>query len=95
VRPGPTPSWQKVEAVIVGSIPIDVEPLFSRSPFAGHARRQFAFTGPVASQKLKLPADETRVTVPVLGELVKRNMLVEVSTLGNTQVAPGGWPTGV
>jgi hypothetical protein len=33
--------------------------------------------------------------VPVPDELVKRNMLVEVSALGITQVAPGGCPTGV
>jgi hypothetical protein len=64
-------------------------------PFAGQAWRQFAFTRPASSQTLRLPADKTKVTVPVPDELVKRNLLVEVSAAGNTEVAPGGCPTGV
>jgi hypothetical protein len=57
--------------------------------------RQFSFTKPASSQTLSLPAGKTKVTVPVPDELLKRNRLVEVSALGNTQVAPGDWPTGV
>jgi hypothetical protein len=86
-------TWPSVETVTANDNPMDVELLFSRSPLAGQAGRQFAFTRPVASQTLKLPAGRTRVTVP--DGQVKRNLLVEVNTLGNTQVAPGGCPTGV
>src|SRR5439155_11342876 len=81
-------SWQNVETVTLSYIPMDVELLFSRSPFAGQAGRQFAFTRPAASQTLKLPAGKTRVTLPVPDELARRNMLVEVSTAGKTKVAP-------
>src|SRR5204862_3419304 len=81
-------SWQNVEAVTVSYIPMDVELLFSRSPFASQAGRQSAFTRPAASQTLKLPAGKTRVTVPVPDELAKRNILVEVSAAGKTRVAP-------
>jgi hypothetical protein len=35
------------------------------------------------------------VTVPVPDELAKRNMLVEVSTEGNTKATLGGCPPGV
>jgi hypothetical protein len=44
---------------------------------------------------LKLSAGETKATVPVPDESLKRNRLVEVSAPGHTQVAPGGWPTGM
>jgi hypothetical protein len=46
--------------VTVNSVPIDVELRFSRSPFAAHAGRPFAFTRLAASRTLKLPAGETR-----------------------------------
>jgi hypothetical protein len=81
-------TWQNVETVTVSYIPMDVELLFSRSPFASQAGRQFAFTKPASSQTLKLPAGKTKVTVPVPGELLKKNMLVEVSSAGKTRVAP-------
>ena len=81
-------SWQNVEAVTVSYIPMDVELLFSRSPFAGQAGRQSAFTKPASSQTLRLPAGKTKVTVPVPDDLVKKNMLVEVSAAGKTRVAP-------
>src|SRR5205814_6192093 len=70
-------SWQNVETVTVSYIPMDVELLFSRSPFASQAGRQFAFTKPAASQTLRLPAGKTKVTVPVPDELLKKNLLVE------------------
>jgi hypothetical protein len=83
-------SWQNVETVTVSSIPMGVELLFSRSPFEQQVGRRFAFTKPASSQALRLPAGRTRVTVP--DELLKKNMLVEVSTAGKTKVAP--YPVG-
>jgi len=65
---------------------VDVGLLFSRSPFARQAGRPFAFTKPASSQTLKLSAGKTKVTVP--DELLKNNMLVEVSPAGKTRVAP-------
>jgi hypothetical protein len=84
---GVSVSWQNVEAVTLSTIPTNVELFFSRSPFAQQAGRQFAFTKPTSSHPLKLPAGKTKVTVPVPDELLKRNMLVEVSTAGKTKVA--------
>ena len=72
----------------VSYIPMDVELLFSRSPFAGQAGRQPAFTKPASSQTLRPPAGKTKATVPVPDDLVKKNMLVEVSAAGKTRVAP-------
>jgi hypothetical protein len=85
---GVSVSWQNVEAVTLSTIPLNVELLFSRSSFASQAGRQFAFSRPARSQTLKLPAGKTKVTVPVPDELVRKNMLVEVSTAGKTRVAP-------
>jgi hypothetical protein len=93
VRRGINLTWRNVETVTVSYLPKGVGLLFSCSPFAGQAGRPFAFTMPAIPQTLKLPADKTRVTVP--DGLVKRNMLVEVSALGNTKAAPGGCPAGV
>ena len=81
-------SWQNVEAVTLSYIPMDVELLFSRSPFAQRAGRQPAFTKPASSQTLRPPAGKTKATVPVPDDLVKKNMLVEVSAAGKTRVAP-------
>jgi hypothetical protein len=67
---------------------MDVELLFSRSPFASQSGRQFAFTKPASSQTLKLPAGKARVSVPVPDELLRKIMLVEVSAAGKTRVAP-------
>jgi hypothetical protein len=77
-------TWPSVETVTVSSIPMGVGLLFSHSLCASQARRQFASTRPAAPQTLKLLADKTKVTVP--DELVKRNLLVEVSALGNTGI---------
>jgi hypothetical protein len=85
---GVSVSWQNVEAVTLSYIPMDVEVLFSRSPFASQAGRRPAFTRRAASQTLRLPAGKTRVTVPVPDEVLRKNMLVEVSTAGKTVVAP-------
>jgi hypothetical protein len=67
---------------------MDVELLFSRSPFASQAGRQFAFTKPANSQTMKLPAGKLKVVVPLPDELAKRNMLVEVTAAGKARVVP-------
>src|SRR5262249_44989825 len=81
-------SWQNVETGTLSYIPMDVELLFSRSPFASQAGRQFALPKPAGAQTLRLRAGKRKVTVPVPDELLKKNMLVEVSTAGKTKVAP-------
>ena len=67
---------------------MDVELLFSRTPFAGGAGGQFAFTRPNATKEVKLPAGERALSVPLPDDLVKRNVLVEVSAGGRTRAVP-------
>ena len=81
-------TWQNLEVVTVNYYPMDVELLFSRTPFAQQAGGQFAFTKPAASQAYKLPAGQTKVVVPLPDDLAKRNVLVEVTAAGKTRSVP-------
>src|SRR5205823_2555151 len=80
-------SWANLEAVTINYIPMDVELLFSRTPFAQQSGNQFAFTRPALSQAVKLPGGKDKVSIPVPDDLQKRNMLVEVTAAGKTRVA--------
>jgi hypothetical protein len=79
-------SWQNLEAVTVNYIPMDVELLFSRTPFAQQGGDRFAFTRPTTSQVVKLPAGRDKVVIPVPDALERRNMLVEVTAAGKSRV---------
>jgi hypothetical protein len=80
-------SWQNMTAVTINYIPMDVELLFSRTPFASAAGNQFAFTKPATSQAVQLPAGKDKVSIPLPDDLQKRNMLVEVTGAGKTRLA--------
>ena len=80
-------SWANLDAVTISYIPMDVELLFSRTPFAQAANGQFAFTKPAFSQVVKMPAGKDKVSIPLPDDLQKRNMLVEVTGAGKTRVA--------
>jgi hypothetical protein len=80
-------SWQNLDAVTISYIPMDVELLFSRTPFASATGGQFAFTKPATSQVVKLPAGKDKVAIPLPDDLQKKNMLVEVTAAGKTRVA--------
>ena len=67
---------------------MDVELLFSRSPFAQQGGGQFAFTKPNSSQEVKLVAGQQKVSVPLPENLQKRNVLVEVTGAGKTRSVP-------
>ena len=81
-------SWQNLTEVQVNYYLMDVELLFSRSPFAQQGGPQFAFTRPNASKSVKLPAKESKMSVALPPELAKRNVLVEVSAAGKTRAVP-------
>lgn len=81
-------TWQNLEAVQVSYHLMDVELLFSRSPFAQAAGLQFAFTKPTSTMTMQLPAGKTKVAVPLPDELAKRNLLVEVTGAGKTRAVP-------
>jgi hypothetical protein len=80
-------SWQNLGAVTINYIPMDVELLFSRTPFAQQTGGQFAFTKPARSQAVQLPAGKDKVAIPLPDDLQKKNMLVEVVGAGKTRVA--------
>jgi hypothetical protein len=81
-------TWQNVDAVRLNYYLMDVELLFSRSPFAQQFGSQFASIKPNATKEVKLPAGANRTSVPLPDELLKRNVLVEVSAVGKTRSAP-------
>src|SRR5262249_30954626 len=81
-------TWQNLEEVTVNYYLMDVELLFSRSPFAQQSGGQFAFTRPNATQVVKLPAGPSERGIARPDELAKRNVLVEVSGAGKTRSVP-------
>jgi len=78
-------NWQNVEAVTINYYLMDVELLFSRNPFVQRSGGQFASIKPNLSREVKLPAGQAKLAIPLPEELVRRNVLVEVTTAGKTR----------
>jgi hypothetical protein len=66
---------------------MDVELLFSTSPFVQRAGAQFATIKPNAKELLKLPQGRTKHSFPLPAEFEGRNVLVEVTAGGKTRSA--------
>jgi hypothetical protein len=81
-------SWQNLETVQVNYYLMDVELLFSHSPFVQQSGSQFAWIRPNLSREVKLGAASGKTSLPLPDELVKRNVLVEVTAAGKTRSAP-------
>lgn len=81
-------TWQNVEAVRVNYYLMDVELLFSRTPFGQDFGGQFASVRPNASRDVRLPAGQNRLSLPLPDELARRNVLVEVAAAGKTRALP-------
>ena len=81
-------TWQNIETVKVNYYLMDVELLFSTSPFVQRAGAQFATIKPNASELLKLPAARNKHTFPLPAEFEGRNVLVEVTSGGKTKSVP-------
>ncbi len=81
-------SWQHLETVRVNYYLMDVELLFSRNPFVQQLSGPFASIRPNATQQVKLPAGKNRLALPLPADLVRRNVLVEVTAAGKTQTLP-------
>ncbi len=81
-------TWQNLHNVRVNYYLMDVELLFSRSPFAQQFGDQFASIRPNATQEVKLPAGQTRQAVALPEDLARRNVLVEVTAAGKTHALP-------
>ncbi|OWK44511.1 hypothetical protein [Fimbriiglobus ruber] len=78
-------TWQNADTARVNFYLMDVELLFSRNPFVQQSGGQFASIKPNATQVVKLPAGKTQLAVPLPADLVKRNVLVEITAGGVTR----------
>ena len=67
---------------------MDIELLFSRSPFVTEYSNQFSFIEPNAAQTLSLPSDESTISITLPDSLHNKNVLVEVSGAGQSQAKP-------
>jgi hypothetical protein len=67
---------------------MDVELLFSRNPFVQEVSGPFAFTRPNATQAVQLPANHSKLAIPLPRDLTSRNVLVEITAAGKTSSHP-------
>ncbi|MFL5338684.1 MAG: hypothetical protein ACJ8F7_00835 [Gemmataceae bacterium] len=81
-------AWQNVESARVNYYLMDVELLFSRNPFVAQSGGQFASIRPNFTQDVKLAANQSKMTLKLPEELVRRNVLVEISAAGKTRALP-------
>ncbi|MCA9213857.1 MAG: hypothetical protein KDB27_12385 [Planctomycetales bacterium] len=81
-------SYRNVPSVKVNYYLMDIELLFSRSPFVTQHSNQFSFVEPNLSDVKALPASETQVAIDVPDSLNNKNVLVEISANGQTQAKP-------
>lgn len=81
-------TWQNVENVRINYYLMDVELLFSRNPFVQQSGGQMAFIRPNMTQDVKLAAGQNKLGVPLPENLLKRNVLVEVTAGGKTRSMP-------
>ncbi len=81
-------TWQNLEAVDVNFYLMDVELLFSQNPFVQQGGEQFRAIRPNRTQTVKLPAGQDRLNLPLPEELIRRNVLVEVTAAGKARSLP-------
>src|SRR5207249_10979540 len=80
-------TWQNVDTVRVNYYLMDVELLFSRNPFVQESGG-LATIRPNATRVIQLPAGQSALAIPLPENLVKRNVLVEVTAAGKTRALP-------
>ena len=78
-------TWQNIEEVQVNYYLMDVELLFSTSPFVQRAGGQFTSIKPNGTERVKLPAGRNKHTFPLPAEFEGKNVLVEVNAAGKTR----------
>jgi hypothetical protein len=81
-------TFQNIDTVRVNYYLMDVELLFSTSPFVQKAGAQFATIKPNASELVKLPPARNKHTFPLPAEFQGKNVLVEVVAAGKTRSVP-------
>ena len=81
-------TWQNLDSVKVNYYPMDVELLFSTSPFVQQSGGQFASIRPNATKEIKLPEKQNKLVVPLPEEFASKNVLVEIVAAGKTRAVP-------
>jgi hypothetical protein len=81
-------SWQNLDGVQVNYYLMDVELLFSRNPFIQQFGSQFASIRPNATKALKLPAGQNKLSISLPENLLRKNVLVEVTAAGKSRMLP-------
>ena len=81
-------TFQNVDVVRVNYYLMDVELLFSTSPFVQRAGAQFATIKPNGTELVKLPPARNKHVFPLPAEFEGRNVLVEVTAAGKTRAVP-------
>ncbi|MFO0926017.1 MAG: hypothetical protein U0736_03135 [Gemmataceae bacterium] len=81
------PSWQNLDRVQVHFYRMDVELLFSRSPFVQQQGGQFTAIRPNLTREVKLGSKAGKRAIPLPDELARQNVLVEVTAAGKSRTA--------
>lgn len=77
---------QNLDAVTVNYYVMDIELLFSRTPFVQEFGSEFSVIRPNMSQQIKLAKDETKTKFAIPENLQTSNVLVEIIGGGQTRV---------
>ncbi len=74
--------YRNLKACTLNFYPMDIELLFSRSPFLQEGSAQFAFIKPVVSRVVELPAGKDTTTLELPAEFRSKNVMVEALGAG-------------
>ncbi|MEO1997134.1 MAG: hypothetical protein ABGZ17_17845 [Planctomycetaceae bacterium] len=78
-------NYQNLKQVQIKYYLMDIELLFSRSPFARHDSGQFSQIRPNVSQSVKLPGKARKHSIPLPETLHNSNVLIEVTAGGRSR----------
>jgi tetratricopeptide (TPR) repeat protein len=79
--------YRHLSEVTVNYYPVDLEFLFSSSPFVSQDASRFSNIRPARSERIMLPLDRDEQIIALPGEFQNANVLVEVSGAGQSKAA--------
>ena len=74
--------YRNAKTCTLNFYPMDIELLFSRSPFMQEGSAQFSYVQPVTSKELALPAEKDTITMDLPVEFQAKNVMVEALAEG-------------
>ena len=74
--------YRNLKGCTLNFYPMDIELLFSRSPFLQEGAAQFSYIRPVLSRPIELPAGKDTLTVELPPEFRTKNVMVEALAAG-------------